>query len=204
MTWGGDVASTNDTIIPAGKLRVEITHLEMKRRPNSMPVNPAAADVLVARARDPSVTFYRFLYNTVGEPWLWGGRRLMPDRELAAHIGNPRVDIHVLYLAGEPAGFAELDRRAEDDVELSYFGIMPEHIGRKLGPYLLGYAIGEAWRAAPRRLRVQTCSLDHPAALPLYQRFGFVPTRQVVEIWDDPRVQGVIPRDAAPQHPIVT
>jgi hypothetical protein len=74
----------------------------------------------------------------------------------------------------------------------------------KLGPFLLNCAIDAAWSGGAKKLTVNTCTLDHPKALGLYQRAGFVPVRQVTRITDDPRVTGIIPLHAAPQHPIVT
>jgi GNAT superfamily N-acetyltransferase len=114
------------------------------------------------------------------------------------------VEVMVLYAGGVPAGFAELNRRKADAVDLSYFGMIPDFIGMKLGPFLLNCAIDAAWSGGAKKLTVNTCTLDHPKALGLYQRMGFVPVRQVTRITDDPRVTGVIPVDAAPQHPIVT
>jgi GNAT superfamily N-acetyltransferase len=64
---------------------------------------------------------------------------------------------------------------------------MPRFIGRGIGPWLLDWAIREAWRHDPRQLVVNTCTLDHPKALPLYQRLGFRPTRQETKTILDPR-----------------
>jgi predicted N-acetyltransferase YhbS len=71
--------------------------------------------------------------------------------------------------------------------ELAYFGIMPEFIGMGLGPYLLGQALDMLWHKEPARVLVNTCTLDHPKALPLYQRFGFRPYDQqkVPAPWQD-------------------
>ncbi|WP_284223807.1 GNAT family N-acetyltransferase, partial [Brevundimonas denitrificans] len=89
------------------------------------------------------------------------------------------TEIYVLYIRGIHAGYAELDfRKFPSVVDLAYFGIMPEFIGMKLGPYLLNWAIEQAWRRNPDLVTVNTCTLDHPKALPLYQRFGFTPYRQ--------------------------
>ena len=75
---------------------------------------------------------------------------------------------------GVPAGFAELDFRGFPKVvDLSYFGLVPEFIGRRLGPWLLRWTIEAMWRRGPKRITVNTCTLDHPSALPLYQRLGF-------------------------------
>jgi GNAT superfamily N-acetyltransferase len=81
--------------------------------------------------------------------------------------------VNVLWVDGVPAGLAELDRRDLPDVELAYFGIMPEFIGQGLGRFLLDWAIHHAWRARPRRFWVHTCDLDHPRALEVYQKAGF-------------------------------
>ena len=189
--------------VPAGKLRVTVTSLEMRQRPEGAPLPAPSADVMIDRQRDITVAFYRHLYDTVGEPWLWGDRRKLSDAELGAIIGDPQVEVHLAMLHDQPAGFAELDRRTPGEVELAYFGILPQFIGRKLGPFLLSHAIDLAWRSAPERVWVHTCNLDHPAALGVYQRAGFVVFNVHEELADDPRVLGLIPEDVAPQHPIV-
>ena len=178
----------------AGKLEMTVTYLEMTERPLLPQVlHPAGMTVALLRAHKPPLPFYRFLYNTVGEDWLWYERRLMADAELARIIGDEAVEIYVLYADGAPAGFAELDRRARGEIELAYFGIMPFFIGRGLGRYLLAWAIEQAWSYEPGRFRVNTCTLDHPKALPLYQQLGFKPYKQEHKVIDDPRVTGVLP-----------
>lgn len=176
-----------------GKLRSVVTYLEMKQKPALKPVAPpAGARLALLRAERPSVAFYRFLYNTVGKPWLWWARRALADEALARAIQDPKVEVFVLYVDGQPAGYAELDRRVAGEVELAYFGLMPDFIGRKLGPYLLTWAIEQAWSYGPERVWVNTCSFDHPKALALYQKLGFVPYRQETQIIDDPRLSGLI------------
>lgn len=171
----------------AGQLRISITHLEMTRRPRLPAPPPPALKLAVLRAEAVSVPFYRYLYNTVGEPWLWYERRLLSDAELAAIVRHPEVDVFVLYAGGEPAGYAELDRRAMPDIEIAYFGLMPDFIGRKLGPWLLHWVIDAAWAREPQRVWVHTCSLDHPRAIAHYQRAGFVPFKQEQKVIADPR-----------------
>ncbi len=92
-----------------------------------------------------------------------------------------------------PAGFAELDRRAEPDIELAYFGLVPEFIGRGLSNYLLSAALDIAWSHEPKRVWVHTNTLDHPRALALYQRLGFQPYKQERKTIPDPRIAGLIP-----------
>jgi GNAT superfamily N-acetyltransferase len=125
----------------------------------------------VQRAHRPTVSFY--LYGTVGAGWTWTERRLLSDAALEVVIRHPKVEVDVLWHDGVPAGYAELDRRRPPDVELAYFGLIPDFIGAGLGPYLLDWAIQRAFRQQPRRLWVHTCDLDHPGALPLYEAAGF-------------------------------
>jgi GNAT superfamily N-acetyltransferase len=159
-----------------------VTYLEMTVPP-ARPWRPAPRPALEIRhARHPSVAFYRFLYAAVGEPWTWTVRRWLSDSELAAVLADPRVEVNVFWVEGGPAGYVELDRRSPPDVEIAYFGLMPEFIGQGLGAYLLDWAIHHAWRTRPRRLWLHTCDLDHPRALDFYQSLGFrIYDRQITE-----------------------
>ena len=60
-------------------------------------------------------------------------------------------------------------------------------MGQKVGAYLLDWAIFEAGRRGPARFWVHTCTLDHPSALAMYERAGFVRFKTEVEVIDDPR-----------------
>ena len=154
-------------------MEVTVTYLEMKARP-VQPTTPAPrADLTVMHAVTPTLSFYRYLYNTVGAAWHWVDRGKLSDEKLAAIVQDPAVEVHVLYAGGVPAGYAELDRRSPPDIELAYFGIMPEFIGQKLGPFLLGWSIEKAFSYSPRRYWLHTCTLDHPKALATYQSAGF-------------------------------
>ncbi|MBY0528208.1 MAG: GNAT family N-acetyltransferase [Gemmataceae bacterium] len=136
---------------------------------------PSPRDGLaVVRAVRPTVAFYRFFYDVVGEHWNWSSRKKMADAEIAAIIHDPKVEMHVLYVEGVPAGFAELDRRTEGEIELVQFGLLPDFIGQGLGKYFLQWTIDKAWSYQPNRLWLHTCTLDHPAALPSYLKAGFV------------------------------
>jgi GNAT superfamily N-acetyltransferase len=157
----------------ARQVETVVTYLEMTAPP-AQPPRPAPRHGLeIRRAWPPTVSFYRYLYAAVGEPWTWTVRRRLSDPELADVLCDPRVEVNVLWAEGVPAGYAELDRRAPPEVELTYFGLTPEFIGQGLGAYLLDWAIHHAWRTRPRRLWLHTCDLDHPRALDVYQSHGF-------------------------------
>lgn len=163
-----------------------VTSLQMLEKPTS-PTPPHPAErIAILRAEQPTVSFYRYLYNTIGSAWRWWERRAMDDETLAAIITDPDVEIYVLHVRGVPAGLCELDCRTRGEVEIAYFGLMPEFIGRGLGGYLLRWGVDQAWTREPKRVWVHTCTEDHPAALPNYQKIGFEPYEQHTEIIDDP------------------
>lgn len=151
---------------------VVITYLEQRARPaTSCPAPPGKFAIL--RAENPPVHFYRYLYRLVGDPWSWVSRRRMADDELRAIICDPKVHVYVLYCAGVPAGFAEIDARRDDAAEIRFFGLAPDFIGRGFARFFLSQTIALAWSLNPSRVVLETCTLDHPAALPLYQKLGF-------------------------------
>jgi len=164
---------------------VVITYLELRGRPKLPRIELTGRRLALLRSHQPTVSFYRYLYDAVGRKWFWTDRMKLSDAELQAIVHDPAVEIFVLYVDGVPAGYFELDRRRPPEVDIAYFGVMPEFIGQRLGPYLLGQAVDAAWRNEPERVTVNTCTLDHPNALPLYQRFGFRPyaRREVPAPW---------------------
>jgi GNAT superfamily N-acetyltransferase len=151
---------------------VRVYYLEMLA-PNARTVPTPRGELTVLHARRPSVAYYRFLYNAVGKEYHWYSRGRLSDAELAALIQDPRDETHVLHVDGVPAGFAELDRRQPGEIELVQFGLIGEFIGRGLGKHFLQWVIDKAWSYGPRRFWLHTCTLDHPAALPNYQKAGF-------------------------------
>lgn len=178
------------TADPCVRVGVTVTFLRMEQPPP----HPAAAlphGVHVAALRNCSVAQYRALYNAVGEGHVWWLRRAMPDADLARLLQNPRVGISLLYADMQPAGFYELDWRGLPTVNISYFGLLPHAIGRGLGRILLRHAIDAAWRVGARTVTVNTCTADHPQALPNYCRAGFVPVREVREEWHVPTRLGL-------------
>ncbi len=175
---------------PCDTIAVTVTFLRMDAPP-MMPVPEIPAATRTERVFMPTVGFYRYLYNTVGANYVWWLRRIMPDGELARMLDDPSLEIHVLYKDGEPAGFFELDARYGTSVNLSYFGLMPHVIGTGCGPGFLRQAIDAAWQSRPRTVTVNTCTADHPRALPNYLLAGFKPLRSVQEIWDVPTHLGL-------------
>jgi GNAT superfamily N-acetyltransferase len=161
-------------------MKVKTTYLEMLA-PTQRVVPPPREGLAVVHAKKPSVAYYRSLYDAVGRDYDWTSRRKLCDAELAAILDDPRDEVHVLLVDGVPAGFAELDRRVEGEIELVQFGPVPEFIGQGLGRYFLQWTIDKAWSYQPRRLWLHTCTKDHPAALPNYLKAGFAIFKEEVK-----------------------
>jgi len=187
--------------VPPGELAAVVTHLEIRQRPTvTVPRSPLALKTLDV----PQPEHYRELFRLVGAPWLWFSRLIMDDAHLAAIIQHPKVEVHsVLDESGREVGLLELDFREPHECELSFIGLIPELSGIGLGRWLLAEAVSRGWREGVERMHVHTCSLDHPAALSAYRRAGFVPFKRAIERFPDPRLLGVLPRDCAPQVPLI-
>ncbi len=188
--------------VPPGRLATVVTHLEMNAPAPPRPCKPATA----ARLEDqpaPTPRWYRDLFTRVGgHDWLWVSRLKLTDEQLAAIIGDARVEISALVLNGRAEGLLELDFRRQGACELAFFGVTPALIGTGAGRFLMNQAIRRAWARPIRRFHVHTCTLDHPDALGFYRRSGFVPVSQQIEIDDDPRIGGEFARSAGPHVPV--
>jgi len=180
---------------PTSRVAVTVTFLRMDERPADPPRPLPKTTPLITLAAC-TVPFYRYLYDTVGGPHLWWLRRSLPDAAIEAILRNPAVYVTVLYRGGEPAGFFELDHRQSPVVNISYFGLMPAAIGAGLGTPLLRAAVDMAFHCGARAVTVNTCTADHPRALPGYLRAGFRPVRTMREIWDVPTRLGL----SIPEH----
>lgn len=162
-------------------IEVTVTFLEMAQPPARYAAMPLGRSIALMRARGMPLHYYRYLMDRVGRKWHWVNALRLTDEELAAGLHREDRDIRVLYLDGAPAGIFDVKPHAPDEVEIMYFGMMEQAMGQGLGRWFLGAAIEAAWSQNPKTVIVQTCTLDHPAALPLYQKMGFVPVAQKKE-----------------------
>jgi GNAT superfamily N-acetyltransferase len=151
----------------------------------------------IKRDFDVTVESYRKLYNEIGEQWLWGDRRKLSDGDLAAIIYDPKVEVYLLVVDGETAGYLELDFRSENQVELAYCGLRPKFLGQHLAGALLRHGITQAFRNDPERVWLHTCTQDHPNAINVYEHMGFTVYDQEDTLIDDPRALGLIPKHVA-------
>ena len=149
-----------------------VTYLATTARPPEP--GPAPKGLALVRSEAPPAWWFLALYDAVGAPYGWSDMHGRPRAEVEAFVRHPRAELWALMGDGWPRGFFLLDGRAPPDCDLAYFGLVPEAVGRGLGRWFLASAVHRAW-ALPGTLRVtvNTCTLDHPRALPNYLAAGF-------------------------------
>lgn len=196
------------TPIANGQIAAIVTSLEMVQKPPLRPMPPS--ELRLERWECPALEKYRLLYRRVGEPWLWFSRLVMSDEELAAIIHDPDIMIWAVSdRRGIEVGILELDFREAGQCEIAFFGLIPSLNGKGHGGWLMAMALQLGWARrnaqgqAVERMWVHTCTLDAPGALRFYQKHGFVAYQRQLETFPDPRLTGHLPREAAPQIPII-
>ena len=185
--------------VTRGHVAAVVTFLEMTERPGPRAIPESPLRLERWTAVDPDR--YRSLFRRVGAKWLWFSRLAMDDATLMANV----AEVHaVLDPAGEEAGLIELDFRNPGECLIRFLGLVPELAGQGHGRWLFAQTLALAWRAEVERVRVHTCTLDHPAALPAYLRAGFRACSRAFESFPDPRLAGFLPRNCAPQVPLLS
>ncbi|MGH9362056.1 MAG: GNAT family N-acetyltransferase [Thermoanaerobaculia bacterium] len=153
-------------------VRVTTHYLEMLSPAELRPARAAPPGAELRRAEVPSPELNRFLYTAVGGDWHWVDRLGWTFERWLRYLDRPELATWVLYVGGTPAGYFELEKQPEGNVEIAYFGLHPRFVGQRLGGHLLTQAIERAWAMGARRVWVHTCTLDHPSALRNYQARG--------------------------------
>lgn len=188
--------------VPSGKVACVVTSLEMLVRPPLRRDEDKPAWQLKRAAR-PGLSWYRDLFARVGSDWLWSSRLQLSDDELGKVLHDADVEVYAAQDGSGDVGLLELDFREAGTCELAFFGLLPSHVGRGAGRWLMNRALEIAWSRPISRFWVHTCTFDHPFAVQFYIRSGFRPFRRHVEIEDDPRVLGMLPRHIAGHIPLL-
>lgn len=190
------------TMLAPGKLAAMVTFLVHDLRPEGMGT-PLPDGYSLDRLSGADLGRYREIFRRVGSEWLWFSRLRMTDEQLWEILASREVEALVLAGPQGEAGLLELDFRDKAAPELAFFGLVPEAVGAGLGRALMDEALRRARAAGAKALHVHTCTLDHPKALSFYCRAGFRPVKRAVEVFDDPRLDGTLPRDVADWMPIL-
>ena len=156
-------------------IEVTRTYLEMRDVSELLAARCDNPSVRIKQMPDCSPSFYRHLYVEVGKNYYWIDRLPWTDEQIAAHLQQPEITLWLMSDDDATAGYFELRRCEDGSVEIAYFGLLPEFLGRGLGKHLLTCATERAWADGANRVWLHTCTLDDPAALPNYLKRGFKP-----------------------------
>ena len=161
-------------------LEYTVTWLEMNACPDyDWPHLPLGRTASLLKAESPPVWYFLSLYDAVGRDYAWEDIHEWEHQRIEDWLRNDRMSLYTLIEHGWPQGFFMLEDVRDGVCDLAYLGMVPEAVGRGLGQYLLRTAILTAWeRPQTKKLTINTCTLDHPRALALYQKNGFIPVRR--------------------------
>ena len=149
------------------------TYLEMHDAADLSGAPAPSADAAIERMEQCPPALWRRLYTEVGREYHWVDRLGWTDQEIADYLADPALELWVLRVKGEPAGYFELRRHDDGAVEIAYFGLLPAFTGQGLGKFMLTAAVERAWARGANRVWLHTSSLDHSAALSNYLARGF-------------------------------
>ena len=154
------------------------TYLEMRHASDLRPAAAPPVAPRIERVEGCPAAFWRFLYTEVGRKYHWFDRLPWTDAQIREYLADPSLSLYVMWVVGAPAGYFELRREPDGAVEIVYFGLLDEFTGRGLGGHMLTEAVRLAWESGASRVWLHTNTLDHPAALPNYEKRGFKVTRR--------------------------
>ena len=162
------------------------TYLEITSESQLRPCDSPDPRARVERVLGSPASFFRYLYQEVGRDHSWLDRLVWSEEQLRQRLAEPRVSLHLLTLSAAPAGYFELERHADDSVEIAYMGLLPEFRGRGLGGFLLSEGVREGWATGASRVWLHTCTLDSPAALRNYLARGLRAFKQERYVTESP------------------
>jgi GNAT superfamily N-acetyltransferase len=152
---------------------VTIKFLEMNSPGELRPKRASLPGVTVTRVPNPMPELNQFFYGAVGAGYNWIDRLTWPLEKWREYVNRPDLNTYVMAVEGIPAGYFELMRLDNGDIEIKYFGLIGSYIGKGLGAHMLTAAAETAWGAGAKRVILDTCSLDHPKAFDNYVARGF-------------------------------
>ena len=142
-----------------------LNELVQKKKPNS--------EYFVEKVSINDFQLNKFFYKQIGQNHHWIDRLVWDDKKWINYVSNPNVFTFVLKNNENIAGFFELIyHKNKFEIEIAYFGLLKDFMGKKLGGYMLTEAIKISFFYKVKRVWVHTCSLDHKNALNNYLARG--------------------------------
>ena len=155
------------------KKEIKRNYLEIKSL-NELAEVSKSSDVYSINFLDPpNFQLNKFFYKNIGKDHHWVDRLVWSEKEWIDYVSNEKVSTYILRKEKDVCGYFELIfHKDKNEFEIAYFGLLKEYHNKKLGSFLLSFAIKKCFEKNINRVWVHTCSLDHDNALMNYLSRG--------------------------------
>ena len=155
------------------KKEIKRNYLEIKSL-NELAEVSKSSDVYSVNFLDPpNFQLNKFFYKNIGKDHHWVDRLVWSEKEWIDYVCDEKVSTYILRKEENVCGYFELIfHKDKNEFEIAYFGLLKEYHNKKLGSFLLSFAIKKCFEKNINRVWVHTCSLDHDNALKNYLSRG--------------------------------
>ena len=149
--------------------KIERNYLEIKSLNDLVEVKKPLDNLFLQKVDPPDFQLNKFFYKEIGKKHRWVDRLVWSDKNWNDYLNTIGISTYILKYDEDLVGyFEQIFHKNDFEIEIAFFGILEEYIGRKLGSYLLSEAIKKSFERGSKRVWVHTCSLDHKNALSNY------------------------------------
>jgi len=155
------------------KKEIKRNYLEIKSLNELAEVSKSLDVYSVNFLNPPNFQLNKFFYKNIGKDHHWVDRLVWSEKEWIDYVCNEKVSTYILRKEKDVCGYFELIfHKDKNEFEIAYFGLLKEYHNKKLGSFLLSFAIKKCFEKKINRVWVHTCSLDHDNALKNYLSRG--------------------------------
>ena len=155
------------------KKEIKRNYLEIKSLNELAEVSKSLDGYSVNFLDPPNFQLNKFFYKNIGKDHHWVDRLVWSEKEWIDYVSNEKVSTYILRKEKDVCGYFELIfHKDKNEFEIAYFGLLKEYHNKKLGSFLLSFAIKKCFEKNINRVWVHTCSLDHDNALKNYLSRG--------------------------------
>ena len=124
------------------KKEIKRNYLEIKSL-NELAEVSKSLDVYSINFLDPpNFQLNKFFYKNIGKDHYWVDRLVWSEKEWIDYVSNEKVSTYILRKEKDVCGYFELIfHKDKNEFEIAYFGLLKEYHNKKLGSFLLSFAI---------------------------------------------------------------
>ena len=155
------------------KKEIKRNYLQIKSIKELVETSVPSNEYTIIFLNPPNFQLNKFFYKNIGKEHQWVDRLVWSEKEWIDYVSNEKVKTYILKNNEDLCGYFELIYHTDkNEFEIAYFGLLNEYHNKKLGSFLLSFAIKKCFEKNIDRVWVHTCSLDHDNALKNYLSRG--------------------------------